>query len=144
NHLHGILVLNRGRTRHERGKGVLLNAPTSILSNKQGKGVLLNAPTSALPTVPTSIPSNEQGKGVLLNAPARLSPQRGSLSVVIRTYKAAVTKLSHDAGHLQFGWHRNYHDRIVFDAQDLTRIRQYIRNNPMNWPGDEENTGNHV
>ena len=117
NHLHGILVLNMGRTRHEQGKGVLLNAPRSILPNEQGKGVLLNAPT-------------------------RISPQQGSLSVIIRTYKAAAAILSHQAGHNHFRWHRNYHDHIICNAQDLTRIRQYILQNPINWPHDEEDPKN--
>jgi len=151
NHLHGILVLNMGRTRHEQGKGVLLNAPRSILSNEQGKGVLLNAPTSILSNeqgkgvllnAPRSILPNEQGKGVLLNAPTRISPQQGSLSVIIRTYKAAAAILSHQAGHNHFRWHRNYHDHIICNAQDLTRIRQYILQNPINWPHDEEDPKN--
>jgi hypothetical protein len=28
-------------------------------------------------------------------------------------------------------WQRGYHDHIVRDEQDLTRIREYIRNNPI-------------
>ncbi len=34
---------------------------------------------------------NDHGRDVQLNVPTRLSPKKGSLSVIIRTYKAAVT-----------------------------------------------------
>ena len=36
-------------------------------------------------------------------------------------------------------WQRNYYERIIRDENDLERIREYIRNNPSNWPEDEEN-----
>ena len=127
NHLHGILVLNKVSTRHAVPR-------TKQDQNEQGKGVLLNAPTS--------IHSNQQGKGVLLNALPSISPQPGSLSVIIRTFKAAAAILSHQTGHIHFGWHRNFHDHIICDTKDLTRIRRYLQENPMNWQHDEENPEN--
>jgi REP element-mobilizing transposase RayT len=35
-------------------------------------------------------------------------------------------------------WQRNYYDHIVRDDQDLNRIRQYIRDNPLRWDLDDE------
>jgi putative transposase len=36
-------------------------------------------------------------------------------------------------------WQRNFYDHIGRDDQELLRIRQYIRDNPINWDSDEEN-----
>ena len=85
-------------------------------------------------------------RGVQLNAPTRdrhnpfsaMSPQRRTLSVVIRTYKAAVTTLCRRAGH-DFAWQRNYFEHVVRDEDDLSRIRRYIRDNPLCWDLDENN-----
>jgi REP element-mobilizing transposase RayT len=30
-------------------------------------------------------------------------------------------------------WQRNYYDRIIRNIEELTRIREYILDNPMNW-----------
>ncbi len=35
-------------------------------------------------------------------------------------------------------WQRNYYESIVADEQQLTRIRQYILNNPQKWEEDPE------
>lgn len=64
----------------------------------------------------------------------------GSLSAIVRSFKAATTKRSIAlAGLTGSIWQRNYHDRIVTDQRDLDRIRGYIANNPANWRLDAEN-----
>ncbi len=37
-------------------------------------------------------------------------------------------------------WQRNYYEHVVRDAEDLNRIRNYIRSNPAKWDNDKENT----
>ncbi len=37
----------------------------------------------------------------------------------------------------EFGWQRNYYDRIIRDQEELAGIRNYIENNPYKWQGDE-------
>jgi len=34
-------------------------------------------------------------------------------------------------------WQRNYYEHIVRDNNDLNRIREYIKNNPINWDKDD-------
>ena len=41
-------------------------------------------------------------------------------------------------------WQRNYYDHIIRNEQSLNRIRQYIYNNPGNWPLDPENPNNKI
>jgi len=97
----------------------------------QGRGVQLNAPT-AIP----SQPRNHDNRFSVI------SPRSGTVGVVVRTYKAAVTASCRRWGRDEFGWQRNYHDHIVRDAAELVRIRRYIRANPLNWETDENNPAN--
>ncbi len=88
-----------------------------------------------------------QGRGVQLNAPTTsrdltrrhsvISPRAGTLSVVVRTYKAAVTTRCRRTGFFDFGWQRNYYEHIVRDEDDLNHVRQYIVDNPLQWELDE-------
>ena len=86
-------------------------------------------------------------RGVQLNAPtskpdnyySRISPQKNTLSVIIRTYKAAVTRWCRNNGFEYFKWQRNYHDHIIRSEKELNAIRQYITDNPLNWQLDSEN-----
>ena len=38
-------------------------------------------------------------------------------------------------------WQRNYYEHIVRSEESLNRIREYIANNPLNWPSDENYVG---
>jgi REP element-mobilizing transposase RayT len=65
---------------------------------------------------------------------------RGSLSVVIRSFKSAVTKRAHaELGIADAIWQTRFHEHILQDNFDLSRHRRYIRNNPAQWDSDEEN-----
>ena len=62
----------------------------------------------------------------------------GSLSVAIRSYKAAVTRQINNLYHApaeQF-WQRNYHDHIIRDEIALNYLRAYVVNNPASWIKD--------
>jgi hypothetical protein len=36
-------------------------------------------------------------------------------------------------------WQRNYYEHVVRNEKELKKIREYIRNNPLNWELDREN-----
>jgi REP element-mobilizing transposase RayT len=57
----------------------------------------------------------------------------GSISSIIRCYKAAVTRLSRREGYGEFVWQRNFHDHIIRSGNELDRIREYIRKNVEEW-----------
>ena len=87
-----------------------------------------------------------QGRGVQLNAPTKrgtsnrhsvISPRAGTLAVIVRTYKAAVTTRCRRSGYPDFAWQRNCYEHIVRNEDDLLRIRQYIQDNPLKWDSDE-------
>jgi REP element-mobilizing transposase RayT len=52
-------------------------------------------------------------RDVQLNVPTRLSPKRGSLSVIIRTCKAAVTTECRRNGHNEFRWQSRFYEHII-------------------------------
>ena len=68
-----------------------------------------------------------------------ISPQRDTLSVIVRTYKAAVTTLCRRERYAYFGWQRNYYDHVIRNGAELDRVRQYIQDNPLQWDLGREN-----
>jgi REP element-mobilizing transposase RayT len=56
------------------------------------------------------------------------------LPVVMGSFKSAVSRSirsSDGGGH--FRWQRSYHDHVIRDGAELSRIREYIRDNPAEW-----------
>ena len=72
---------------------------------------------------------------------SKISPKSGSLSTIIRSFKAICTRTIHDTpnGSSDFVWHNRFHDHIIRNEDDLNRIRQYIRDNPAMWHRDRNN-----
>ena len=66
----------------------------------------------------------------------------GSLGSIIRSYKSSVTRWCKKNGHGYFQWLRNYYEHIIRSEKELTKIRQYIIDNPLKWEFDQENPKN--
>jgi len=84
NHLHGIVIINKKEKTDGSGGGI-----PGIIEDRNvlGGDVQLNVPTRTMSIKsPSNLPTNAK-----VIAGKRLSPVRGSLSVIIRTFKAAVT-----------------------------------------------------
>jgi putative transposase len=113
NHIHGIIFIL------DAGRGVQLNAPTTACSNDN--------PNSSL-SVSTRF--------------SKISPSKGSLPIIIRTYKAAVTRECRRIGQNDFRWQRGYYDRIIRNEKELDRIRRYIQENPLKWELDRYHPSN--
>ena len=62
-----------------------------------------------------------------------------TLGEIVRTFKAASTRLIRSTGNLNFAWQRNYYEHVIRDDNSLNRIRQYILDNPARWDMDREN-----
>jgi hypothetical protein len=128
NHMHGIIhILRRavGTTRTS-------NADIANIDVSRGNGircrrdVARNVSTGAM-----NATFNEMMSAI--------SPITGSLPVLVRSFKSAITKrinvLRNTPGAqvLQY----RFHDHIIRDQNELFRISQYIRNNPANWQKDK-------
>jgi len=109
NHIHGILWINWD----------LVGGRDGVL---RGRDVACN--------VSTNTNKNEKM--------AKISPKRGSLASVIRSFKSAVTIKSREILP-NFAWQSRFHDRIIRNENELNRIRKYIRENPAKWHRDRNN-----
>jgi hypothetical protein len=81
-----------------------------------------------------------------LNAPtkgyfSRISPKKGTLGVIVRTFKAAVTSIARQRGFdpSESIWQRNYYDHIIRSDVSHFFITQYIEINPIMWAFDRDN-----
>jgi len=66
-------------------------------------------------------------------------PVIGSIPTIVRAYKSAVTyhiNRIRNAPGAEL-WHSNYYEHIIRDIYELSRIRKYIRNNPLQWDIDK-------
>lgn len=104
-------------------------------------------------SVPICVPGEKNVGANIVGAnnysPLRTSqPQRKNgtsktIGSIVRGFKIGVTKWfranqsSDDSP--QTVWQRNYYEHIIRDDDDLSRIREYIATNSMNWMTDENN-----
>ena len=63
---------------------------------------------------------------------AAISPKRGSLASIIRSYKSAVSRNGRKENP-NFAWQTRFYDHIIRDDGEYDRISNYIIDNPKNW-----------
>ena len=118
NHVHGILEIlpgSRVETLHATSLHVPPPSPVETLH-----ATSLHAP-------PASPAKNRKM--------AAISPKKGSLASIVRSYKSAVSKQVHPL-HPQFCWQERYYDNIIKDTPAYQRIEAYIENNVGSWDDD--------
>jgi len=69
---------------------------------------------------------------------SKISPKKGTISSVIRSYKSAVTK-SCNANQIPFKWQPGFYEHVIRNNEDLKLTREYIVNNPVKWHLDKYN-----
>lgn len=107
NHIHGIIEI--AGPRH----GV---APQSSLESPVG-------------------PSHGMANGMAnLNQFGKTIP--GSISAIIGQFKSSVTRWC-NKNDFNFAWQSRFHDHIIRNEPEYTRIEQYIINNVANWRDDK-------
>ncbi len=62
-----------------------------------------------------------------------------SIGSVLGSFKAAVSRISRKSWTQETIWQRNYYEHVIRNDKEFETIRQYVRNNPMNWELDREN-----
>jgi putative transposase len=64
----------------------------------------------------------------------------GSLSVIVRSFKAEVSRRGREELLYQGRiWQPNYYDRVIRDGREFADASRYILENPQNWERDLEN-----
>jgi putative transposase len=85
-------------------------------------------------------------RGTIYRAPTKRSnterfgqPTKESLPTIIRTYKAAVTRIIGRELNKTGIWQRNYYEHILRNEKDLQNKTEYIEANSLLWDEDDEN-----
>ena len=73
------------------------------------------------------------------NRMSKISPKPNSLSVIIRSFKSAVTKLIRKSHNPNFAWQPRFYDHVIRNENSLEKIQNYILLNPKNWDLDKNN-----
>ena len=68
---------------------------------------------------------------------SKLSPQSGTLGVIIRSYKSSVTRWCRQNDDDDFSWQSRFYEHMIRDDRSLNNIRRYIINNPAKWSEDK-------
>lgn len=108
-HMHGIITLN--------ATGV------------QTTQCVVSAETKAEAKAESTAGTTESIKNQKM---AAISPKPGSISVIIGSYKSVVSKNAHKIS-ADFNWQERFHDRIIRNGNEYSRIAHYIKNNPKKW-----------
>ena len=79
---------------------------------------------------------------------SRIAPtgafKRKPLGQLIGAFKTVSTKRINEiraAAGLPV-WQRNYYEHVIRSGEELSRVREYIINNPLHWDQDPENPNN--
>jgi REP element-mobilizing transposase RayT len=117
NHVHGIIVIDR---------------PHQVNRDRQPN----------VETLPPNVETLHCNVSTRRQFMSDISPQAGSLGAIVRSYKSAVSRWSHQNGFEDFAWQDRFYDRIIRADGSLNCIRQYIVNNPTKWELDRHNPVN--
>jgi len=117
NHLHGILIIT------DNGCGCGFG---------DGRGTLQRASTK-------TETESESGNGTTIEQFGK--PTKNSIPTIVRLFKSTTTKQINQLRQMPMQplWQRNYHEHVIRNDTELTRIRQYIINNPKKWEEDNMN-----
>ena len=113
--------------------GIKLDEFVIMPDHMHGIVVICN-PVVVVETVHAPSLQQQRGKPTM----SEISPKAGSLGVIVRSFKSAVTRHAGLAGFKNFSWQARYYDHIVRDEHSLCNIRQYIIDNPARWEQDRE------
>lgn len=73
----------------------------------------------------------------------KFGPQSNNLSAILRGFKGASVKtIRKEFPDINFSWQERFYDRIIRDENELSKIRQYIFDNPLKWELDKNNSEN--
>ncbi len=94
--------------------------------------------------LPGGAPPGEATQGDAPHRPYGPRLEAGSLGTIVGQFKAqAARRINRVRGAPgEKVWQRNYYEHIIRDADDLTRIRRYICDNPSHWPDDRYHPDN--
>lgn len=117
-----------------------VNLHTMVVMPNHVHGILEILPGALVETLQ---PSTETLHATSLHSPyaknekmAAITPPKGSLASIIRSYKSAVSKKAHPINRT-FDWQARYYDNIIRNLPAYQLIEAYIENNVGSWNRDQ-------
>ena len=126
----GFIADSQLRTLHTHYKNVCVDEHI-VMPNHVHAIFMIEGDHSFSPTTRSTFPPH-------FNA-SFTSPSAGSLSAIVRSYKAGVTLKCRELGLPQTVWQPRFHDHLLRGDKVISAVREYIRSNPANWRLDGEN-----
>ena len=65
-----------------------------------------------------------------------------SLGSIMGQFKSACTRRIWAAGFHDFAWHPRFFDRVIRNQDELEKLRDYIRHNPLMWDKEQASIEN--
>jgi putative transposase len=89
------------------------------------------------------INSSREGFITLPVTNVKTSKTNHGLPEIIRGFKTFSSKTINERIKPvpKFRWQKSYYDRIIWNERELDNVRRYIKNNPLSWEKDRNNTG---
>ncbi len=124
---YGAIVKNEWSKTHELRGNVMIDEYIIMPNHIHGITIIINCSRGTLQRAPTVA---QFGK-----------PVPNSIPTIVRLFKSATTRqINRICSALGISvWQRNYYEHIIRNEDELNRIREYIRNNPLQWQFDSEN-----
>ncbi|MCE9581938.1 MAG: hypothetical protein K8T20_05420, partial [Planctomycetes bacterium] len=132
-HFHGIVMMSKAGAGHSGDGGRALQQAlvgSRHAATPSAEPTVLKAPLSSSKSASQINPNSL--KGLPFEGPILHQALPGSLGVILRSFKSAVTRLVN----LQAGtpgktfWQSGFHDSLIRNETQLLRITRYIQKNP--------------
>jgi putative transposase len=85
---------------------------------------------------------DDDRRGTIYRAPTKEEfgqPTVRSIPTIVRTFKAAVSRVANEDMGIKKIWQRNYYEHIIRNQMEMEQINDYIQTNPASWEKDPEN-----
>ena len=125
NHIHGIIEI--------KSVGANYHSPADETGQNVDDDLTKPSKTNQKPL------SNQMPKYRAKNLSPLQRPRGTSKTVgsIMRGVKIGISKWMRNNTDVYPVWQRNYYDHIIRNTTAYLRIAEYIKNNPVNWEGDE-------
>ncbi|MCK4907346.1 MAG: transposase, partial [Spirochaetes bacterium] len=129
NHIHGIIIIEN--IMNDNANNDTVDNSEYTVENNVSPGAGNNVSRNIRSNVKNTVGNNAL-PGVGNNDRCSLHRNMELIPKVMSQFKSSVTRhIRKQFDNFDFAWQKSYHDHIIRDEKDLTRIREYIRNNPQ-------------
>jgi putative transposase len=149
NHIHGIIIINKDELKNgtvetqylasgltDKTQDIaddkmqdIADDKTQDIADDKTQSIAGNKTQSIAGNKTQSIAGNK-AQGIASLRGNKFGPQSNNLASIIRGFKSGVKSYA-TRNKIEFLWQERFYDRIIRDADEIERIREYIYENPL-------------